>query len=243
VDETISVLRGIHPDVLILNEVISPGGALLRVADELEMHCSFAPSGFGGNAVLTRSPQKSHQTVLLHARGGGPRSGLVVNIDSEGQPVRIVGTHLDDRSEHTRLKQLEQLLEALESTDLPQILAGDLNALRLADYPNDVLESISAFRRRNGREEPGNDVMNALDAHGYVDAVRLALCPNLAAYEAGLSTPLPERLRSTCWAGTRIDHICLNPRAAAIACASLADIVDTDVSDHFPAYVDLELSR
>jgi exonuclease III len=74
-----------------------------------------------------------------------------------------------------------------------------------------------------------------LDAAGYVDAVRLA-------HGVDSQRPLPPSLRSTCWAGTRVDYVWLDRRLAARLRGADADVVQTDVSDHLPVVVDLQLA-
>jgi exonuclease III len=113
------------------------------------------------------------------------------------------------------------------------VLAGDLNAVRAADYPPERWRDIVARRAAYGREAPSVDVVHALDARGFVDCAR-----GRPAHEGPLA-PLPEALQQTCWVGTRVDMVWLDAAAhAAFACTEVR-VVETDVSDHRPVVVEL----
>lgn len=236
VAETIDVLARTRADVVVLNEVLSHDDhALAQVAAGLGMRASFAPAAWGGNAVLTRTDQVATRRLVLDDAHGEARSAALVEIATPIGPLVVVGTHLDHRREAVRLRQVQLLLDVLAVVDTPHMIAGDFNALRTSDYPPERLAAITARRRRSAHEPPSDDVVRHLDAAGYVDAVRLA-------HAADLQRPLPLSLRSTCWAGTRVDYVWLDRRLVARVRKAAAKVVKTDVSDHLPVVVEAELS-
>jgi endonuclease/exonuclease/phosphatase family metal-dependent hydrolase len=236
VDETIEVLARARADVVVLNEVLSHDDqALGLVAAALDMQSTFAPAAWGGNAVLTRAGPIGARRLVLHAADGEARSAVLVEVASPIGPLVVIGTHLDHRREAVRVRQVELLLEAVADVQAPHVIAGDFNAMRTSDYPPEVLAAIAARRRRSAYELPSDDVVHRLDAAGYVDAVRLA-------HAVDPQRPLPSSSRSTCWAGTRVDYVWLDRALAARVRGATAEVVQTDVSDHLPVVVEVQLS-
>jgi endonuclease/exonuclease/phosphatase family metal-dependent hydrolase len=228
VDDVIDVLHDLNADVVALNEVLSAGGALLRLASVLDKDVWFGPAGFGGNAVL--APRGSTgRSVALVVRGGEARSAVVVQLASG---ISVVGVHLDHRRETVRCAQLRRLLDDILGLG-PHVVAGDLNAIDPDDSPAERFEEIERVRARHGLEPSSSDVVSALRSAGYVDAAR-------ARGEVG---PLPEALRSSCHAGTRVDHVWLDAALAKRAAVVAVAVPDVDASDHRPVVVDLELAR
>lgn len=85
-------------------------------------------TGEYGNAILTRLPVLSVQRHDLSHSWFEPRGALDVQVDVNGQPLRIIATHLGlSRSE--RGTQWRALMTALAegSDELPTILLGDMN--------------------------------------------------------------------------------------------------------------------
>jgi endonuclease/exonuclease/phosphatase family metal-dependent hydrolase len=66
-----------------------------------------------------------------HIRPGDIRNLLVCEVTdpASGKPVRIIATHLDDRSEQQRVLQVEELSDYISASDLPTIMLGDFNAM------------------------------------------------------------------------------------------------------------------
>jgi endonuclease/exonuclease/phosphatase family metal-dependent hydrolase len=236
--ELIAFLESITPDVVCMNEVPGPEGHLRQVADALGLHACWGPAAFAGNAILSRAPVSEVERCSLSAPGHEARGALVVDLPWPGAPddaVTLACTHLDHRHEAARLPQLDQLARALAARRPCALLAGDLNALRLADYGADRREELRSSRAARGWEEAASDVVERLDALGYVDAVRFG--------GRFADAPLPAELAATCWTGTRVDYVWLSGTLAARARRVEVEVrADCDVSDHLPVVVDLELA-
>ena len=81
-----------------------------------------------GNALLTRRKVlavRQHDYTFLHHE---PRSALDVDLDVDGDPVRVIVTHLGLRPAERRF-QVRKLLELLKQTPLEErvIVLGDIN--------------------------------------------------------------------------------------------------------------------
>ena len=77
--------------------------------------------------VMSRLPIISHEVI----RPGGLRNmiSMTVHDPESNTDIRVIGVHLDDRSESLRLRQVEPLIEYINSSDLPTIMMGDFNAM------------------------------------------------------------------------------------------------------------------
>ncbi len=131
----LAVLREIDADVLALQEVEAhdDGGDMLTW---LAAETGFQPvagitlarhDGHYGNGLLTRCPVKAKALCDLSWRGREPRGAISVDVDCDGEALRIVATHLGLRPAERR-EQVRRLLKLF--SDRPgdrAVLVGDLN--------------------------------------------------------------------------------------------------------------------
>lgn len=81
--------------------------------------------------ILSRLPIVASEIVRL----GDIRNTLIVTIRvGRGRKLRVIGMHLDDRSETSRLQQLHDLIPKVNETDVPTIVLGDWNAMHGEDW-------------------------------------------------------------------------------------------------------------
>ena len=88
-----------------------------------------------GNAILSKHPIKNPRGVNFAAYANwerilaGHKKGLLCEIQlSEGSITRLLGLHLDSRSESTRLLAAEQIEKIRAESKTPLIVAGDMNS-------------------------------------------------------------------------------------------------------------------
>jgi endonuclease/exonuclease/phosphatase family metal-dependent hydrolase len=142
--EQARLLRGLAPDVVVLNEVdrgwLTTGGhdALEIIAAEVGLpHVMFAPAAdeVWGNALLSRHPIDERASESLPP-GADPmeRGQLVAVLDlGDDRQLGVVGTHLshlDDEGD-TRLPQARAVaatVAVLGEREVPTVVLGDLNA-------------------------------------------------------------------------------------------------------------------
>ena len=102
------------------------------------------------------------------------------------RPAYLLNVHLDNTSEAVRLKQWQHLeagplppglalsvaeKETLEARNARyDIVCGDFNALRRADYPTEAWKELNAFVKAKGWEERSGQVHAAVTERGYSDA-------------------------------------------------------------------------
>lgn len=90
--------------------------------------------------LLSKLPIKKFEIIRL----GNFRNTLtaIVHDDKNGIDLRVIGVHLDDRSEDTRLKQIKDLTKIVDSSKMPTIVMGDFNSMHGKDlWPSKFLRS------------------------------------------------------------------------------------------------------
>jgi len=145
-----ALLRRINPDVVALQEIDqrSAWAGNFDQLDYLAEHTGMSFSVFGvhnrregrlnlayGNAILSRHPIISSETVSFGARSVGEKGFIFVEIAVAGQRLPLVNLHLHYRSRVQRFGQLDQLLAFLQEkrrvhqADWPMlpIVCGDFN--------------------------------------------------------------------------------------------------------------------
>ena len=88
-----------------------------------------APRRRYGNAVLAAHPIRAWRNIPLPGSDGAePRGVLETFIDVDGTTVRVLDTHLQNRSQVERIAQAERIVEVIAASPAPAVLLGDMNA-------------------------------------------------------------------------------------------------------------------
>lgn len=135
-------LRALHPDVIVLQEVLQHE-TLRNQAEDLAKalgyrayFASVDPEGKArryGNAILTRRPLLASDWIPLRPREDA-RTAAHVRIEVEGRPLNVYVTHPnyrdDAEGERMRRQQFGDLRDFIARTadDAPSVVAGDFNA-------------------------------------------------------------------------------------------------------------------
>jgi endonuclease/exonuclease/phosphatase family metal-dependent hydrolase len=145
-----TLLRRIRPDVVALQEIdqCSRWAGNFDQLDYLVEHTGIPYSVFGvhnrragrlnlayGNAILSRHPVLSSETISFGTRSVGEKGFVFVELAIDGKRLPLVNLHLHYRSRAQRFGQLDQLLAFLEEKrrvhqdDWPMlpIVCGDFN--------------------------------------------------------------------------------------------------------------------
>jgi endonuclease/exonuclease/phosphatase family metal-dependent hydrolase len=77
---------------------------------------------------LSKLPVKKFDIIKL----GNFRNAFMAQVGSD-KLIQVVGLHLDDRSENTRLQQIGDLIKIIGQPKLPTIVSGDFNAMHGED--------------------------------------------------------------------------------------------------------------
>jgi len=149
-DAVAGIINSLGPDLVALQEVDNKTTRTkgLDLTAELSKRSGmkgvfgkamdYAGGGYG-EAVLTRHPIiYTKNNLLPNTPNAEPRAALEIQIElPTGQRVVFVGTHLDHlRDQNNRMNQSRRIKELYENDDLPNILAGDLNAVPGSDPIN-----------------------------------------------------------------------------------------------------------
>ena len=149
-DAVAGIINSLEPDLVALQEVDNKTARAkkLDLTAELSrrtgMHGVFGKamdydSGGYGEAVLSRYPIiETKNNPLPHTTKAEPRAALEIHIELPGGvEIAFVGTHLDhQRDQSNRMMQAKRIMELYENSDLPIVLAGDLNATPGSDPIN-----------------------------------------------------------------------------------------------------------
>ncbi len=187
-----ALLRRIKPDFVALQE-IDQRSAWAGNFDQLDYlldHTDLTYSVFGvhnrregrinlayGNAILSRYPIVSSETVAFGNQAVGEKGFVFAEIDIPGGHLPIVNLHLHYRSRAKRFDQLRQLIEFLQQKrddhaaewDMLPIVCGDFNTPESkADVTaalRDHLESLAEYtlHPRRGRTFPSILPVRLLD--------------------------------------------------------------------------------
>jgi len=218
----------------VVNELARRGGYDPLIAE--------TPNPRGDYHVTLLSRRPAHRMINLGAIDGRfDRAAMeaIVPLGAGAAPMRVVTLHLKSGLTHTneriRLDELNAVLAHVERDDAPTVMMGDFNA-HAASHPVDpqgpmteqVRERIVAL----GLKLP-TDVTDRLIAAGWCDAYN-ASHPDEPI--ASFSTDAP---------ALRIDYTWLNGAAAAARIDAGVHRSDAarDASDHFPVWVELDLTR
>lgn len=90
--------------------------------------------------ILSKLPIKKFDII----RPADYRNELmaIIRDPQTNKEVRIIGLHLDDLSEETRIRQVKDLVKIINSSNTPTILLGDLNAMHSEDlWPSKFLRN------------------------------------------------------------------------------------------------------
>jgi endonuclease/exonuclease/phosphatase family metal-dependent hydrolase len=155
-DKIIAEIRSLDADILILleahnnlnlnnlearNKLEAMGYKLHSVTYNDKMPSR--PDDFYKNLslmILSKIPIEKPETIRL----ADYRNAIMATIkDPEtNKKIRIIGLHLDDRSEETRVNQVIDLSTIINSSKVPTIAMGDLNAMHGDDFwPARILQN------------------------------------------------------------------------------------------------------
>jgi endonuclease/exonuclease/phosphatase family metal-dependent hydrolase len=145
------VIAEFNADVIALQEVLRPFDAedpLIQLADALQLHVVFGVTrlhrrGELGNAILSRWPTQSAESLDLSLTRGERRSAIVVHYKEAARTLSIVATHLA-LVDRTRSRQVRLLLKHPHLQNGPVVLLGDMNAWRPTQATRDFERLLGA---------------------------------------------------------------------------------------------------
>jgi endonuclease/exonuclease/phosphatase family metal-dependent hydrolase len=138
-ERTIDVLNELDADVIALQEADRRFGARTSAIPLplLAEHSDYKPVpfearagsvGWHGNALLVRKDVEILDKALVHLPSLEPRGAVLADVRVRGEPLRVVGMHLD-LSGLWRRRQAAAILGEIRGRggEMPAVLMGDLN--------------------------------------------------------------------------------------------------------------------
>lgn len=137
-EETARTIEAYNPDIVLLQEttrgwlVMSSVDQVRWLADRLDMDYAYSGNsydGLWGNAILTRFPIESEDSVIFSTTKNLRRGALSIEVATPDGPLLVIGTHLDNLGEGTevRVEQVQELLDFWGGTT-PALIGGDFNS-------------------------------------------------------------------------------------------------------------------
>jgi endonuclease/exonuclease/phosphatase family metal-dependent hydrolase len=162
-DAVAGIVNSLEPDLVALQEVDNKTRRAkgLDLTAELSRRTGMKgifgkamdyDGGGYGEAVLCRySVISTKDNPLPHTAKAEPRAALEVHVVLPGgAKMAFIGTHLDHQRDQTnRMMQAKRIAELYEGSELPMILAGDLNATPGSDPINLLCRQWSYAARDN----------------------------------------------------------------------------------------------
>lgn len=217
IQELISLLA---PDYVGLQEVISREDELTGDID----HVALAPTNINrgtisGNMCWSRSTINNVDLVLSKHKHGD-RCFLFTQIEVDQVPLIVGVIHCDYKSREDRFRDIQKISEYIEQyPNRPMILMGDFNAIQAEDY---------SYKRR---QELLQDDRRFSDFESIAYFHRLTDNTFTEVFEGKLC-------EFSVWSNRRVDYIFhRNLPWNKIR----ADIYYTDLSDHLPIIMDIQL--
>jgi endonuclease/exonuclease/phosphatase family metal-dependent hydrolase len=150
------------------------------------------------------------------------RYAILSTISINNKEIKLAACHLDvfDETEQTRLEQIKQIIDEIDNE---YILLGDMNSLRKKDYDsNEWNYLINDCQSRN--TDAHTLVTDFIESNNFID------CWNM------INKASP---KISVWSMRRVDYIYVG-KSFMYPIRNCNTLV-TDISDHFPLYVDLEI--
>ncbi|MDK2899342.1 MAG: hypothetical protein PWQ10_529 [Patescibacteria group bacterium] len=153
--QIIEMINLIDADIIVLPEAHDKSSLdNLRTKDQLNnmgYYIYNMPYDDSTNPEL--SANNKHLSLLLLTRLkvidikivklGNFRNTIIATFDCDNEKrFKVVGVHLDDKSEETRVKQINDLSKIINQTNIPTLIMGDFNAMHGEDlWPAKFLQS------------------------------------------------------------------------------------------------------
>ncbi|MCO5167150.1 MAG: endonuclease/exonuclease/phosphatase family protein [Planctomycetes bacterium] len=226
-----------RPDVLVLQECLGweEGDRFARVAAALGLPATPTHAHLGrgrprGSGACYHVAVYSRLPLLRVVDHADPALiGHVVveaHLEAWGRPLVLLGTHFDAHDEDLRLVEARHLRRLVTPSTGQALLLGDLNALSRRDpYTGDLARALRRAGVTKYGDPPRFDVMDELEAQGWVDALRLR--------PAGTRWVTAPRERKGVRFDARTDYVLASSELAARLVS--AEVVPCDgASDHEP---------
>jgi len=154
-DDIIDAIKNINADIMVLLEAHSENSlSELKSSQKLyDMGYKIYNAPYQDDLNTRTDTYASQLSLMLLSklqiekfeviRLGNIRNAITAIVKSKSnQNFRIIGIHLDDRLESTRIKQVIDLLKVIKRTVMPTVVMGDFNTMHREDlWPSKFLRT------------------------------------------------------------------------------------------------------
>jgi exodeoxyribonuclease-3 len=238
-ENIISVVNEIRPDILVLNEANGFTDKnnekltyLSKKTDLRHYYIEVCGDGWGYHvAVLSKKP-----IVSVRAIKPVLRAIILTKIPvKKDQNICLVGLHLSPFTEPDRVEEVRKLLPEIAG-EKSVIVAGDFNSLSPQDDYDDELVSTLPKEAVNKFTVNGKfryDVLRLLSEHGLLEPV----------HNGANAQTVPTKVGKTDHFACRLDHILISKDLAAKVqnYNTVINSLTDGASDHYPVYMDIKL--
>lgn len=241
-DNQVNVIRQLNPDIFILQEAVLD----ISLSDNDHHIKRFIDLGYShylysndilldhnsnmsyGNIIFSKIPF-IHQRIINTSIGNNTNnekySCLYVELENN---IHLFGTHLNvyDSTDNTRKKQLEIIYQVINTIDSPNIIfMGDLNLLYKPQL-TPLQWEYQVLHDKNRHIITSSHAYQTINNNHFIDI-----------FDYLKKTPPP----ISCCYDRRVDYIFIHQNFNHLC--NDTQIVNTNVSDHLPIYLDLILLK
>jgi endonuclease/exonuclease/phosphatase family metal-dependent hydrolase len=232
------VINNLKPDIVSLidtyrwTEVFTPdelkqifGYPYVHTA-KLEDERLIAKGHDNGVTVFSRVPETRMQTIRLVTRNA---------VSTNAGGIDIFSTYLDDVSEDTRIKQIEEVLKLVNS-NIPTIITGDLNTIDLDDLAETNKNIKDLVRKFPG---PMKSMEHSLNEMKRCEVTKMLVKNGFADLGKGKGNTTPAKLFSlpTDEPIVRLDYAFGSRQSKLEEFKVLTDEKYGNLSDHYPIWM------
>ena len=165
----LEVVQKESPDFLTINEAVGfeKTGVLEHVSSVARLpHFRLACSEKYHVAILSRFPFKNIKVIKPLMR-----AGIIAEVETGLGDIAIVGVHLTPYTEDQRIREINCILEQLDTYELA-VLMGDMNSLAQSDgYSDDIVATFTEVQLKKFTSDGRLrfDIINRILSRGYID--------------------------------------------------------------------------
>jgi endonuclease/exonuclease/phosphatase family metal-dependent hydrolase len=233
----IALVRGLNPDILVLNEALFCRAHAGRAVDYANLfgfqhQAAALYDGAWGNVILSQHPITRSGELRIYNRGG-----LTAVISTPLGVLTVASYHPHPlRSPENKARDFASMVATLEG---PLLVCGDFNAISPEDAI-DRAQLIAAFAGFSGEPEQAVDRFMESGALVFAELAKFGLRDAIPVQGRRYSIPT-DLINPDKRSAMRIDHILANASIEVVAGEVMHSLESNRASDHHPVMLTFRL--